>query len=294
MLSDSGRYAPRIDEIAGILKWLKDETSTDLTALEKDELDRKTKHQGLVKAEPRPARLPPTREKLQSTGMHERSCATVEMSFESAQQRFNVVTCILVQRHEAASQEGVMNFHLCLSIPINSLWEALEMKAWSPEKFVDVSDVKVLDEDGFLSLQHDDQSKEHHHEGANLDQSCRSARSCFQYLHTEPRGCEIHSRKVSNEIRVNWKTFPVCGPIQGVQDCTCECPRSQAGTRAAIHRRKCLSGRALTLRFVMLVVRSFNGVVQCTIDFSGHVLHARIDRDVYVSDPWHTASNVIW
>ena len=29
----------------------------------------------------------------------------------------------------------------------------------------------------------DDQSKEHHHEGANLDQSCRSARSCFQCLH---------------------------------------------------------------------------------------------------------------
>ena len=26
----------------------------------------------------------------------------------------------------------------------------------------------------------DDQSKEHHHEGANLDQSCRSARSCCQ------------------------------------------------------------------------------------------------------------------
>ena len=151
MLSDSGRCAPRIDEIFGILKWLKDETSTDLTALEKDELDRKTKHQGLVKAEPRPARLPPTREKLQSTGMHERSCATVEMSFESAQQRFNVVTCIFVQRHEAASQEGVMIFHHCLSIPINSLLEALEMKARSPEKFVDVSDVKVLDEDGFLS-----------------------------------------------------------------------------------------------------------------------------------------------
>ena len=52
--------------------------------------------------------------------------------------------------------------------------------------------------------------------------------------------------------------------------------------------------RALTLRFVTLVVRSFSGVVQCTIDFSGPVLHARTDRDVYVSDPWHTASNVIW
>ena len=27
---------------------------------------------------------------------------------------------------------------------------------------------------------HDDQSKEHHHEGANLDQSCRSERSIVQ------------------------------------------------------------------------------------------------------------------
>ena len=31
---------------------------------------------------------------------------------------------------------------------------------------------------------------------------------------------------------------------------------------------------------------------KCTIDFTGHVLHARTDRDVYVSDPWHTASDV--
>ena len=37
---------------------------------------------------------------------------------------------------------------------------------------------------------------------------------------------------------------------------------------------------------------SFNGVVQCTIDFTGHLLHARTDRDVYVSDAWHAASDV--
>ena len=30
------------------------------------------------------------------------------------------VTCILVQRHEATSQEAVKKYHLCLSIPINS------------------------------------------------------------------------------------------------------------------------------------------------------------------------------
>ena len=104
-----------------------------------------------AETQPRPARPPPWREKLQSTGKHERSCATVEISVESAQQRFNFVTCNPVQRHEAASQEGVMNFHLCLSILINSLWEVLEVKARSPEKLMDVSDMKVTDEDGFPS-----------------------------------------------------------------------------------------------------------------------------------------------
>ena len=33
------------------------------------------------------------------------------------------------------------------------------MKARSPEKFMDVSDVRVTDEDGFSVLQHDDQSR---------------------------------------------------------------------------------------------------------------------------------------
>ena len=38
-------------------------------------------------------------------------------SFESAQQRFNVVVaCILVQRRKAAIQEGVKKFHLCLCL----------------------------------------------------------------------------------------------------------------------------------------------------------------------------------
>ena len=31
------------------------------------------------------------------------------------------VTCILVQRHEATSQEGVKRWYLCLSVPISSL-----------------------------------------------------------------------------------------------------------------------------------------------------------------------------
>ena len=38
-----------------------------------------------------------------------------------------------------------------MNLPSNSLWEALEMKAWSPDKFMRVTSVKVSDEDGVLS-----------------------------------------------------------------------------------------------------------------------------------------------
>ena len=51
------------------------------------------------------------------------------------------------------------------------------MKARSPDKFMDVtSNVKMTDEDSFLSRSMMNQSEEHHHEGANLDQSCRSTK----------------------------------------------------------------------------------------------------------------------
>ena len=64
----------------------------------------------------------------------------------------------------------------------------------------------------------------------------------------------------------------------------CECPRSQAGTGKSAH---------IEIRDVVGTFSfSFNGEAQCTIDFTGHVLHARTDRDVYVSDPWHAASGV--
>ena len=52
--------------------------------------------------------------------------------------------------------------------------------------------------------------------------------------------------------------FPLCGPIQGVQNCMCDWARSQAGATAAIHRPTCRLGRALTLRFVTLAVRSLS------------------------------------
>jgi len=47
--------------------------------------------------------------------------------------------------HEVSIQEGVKNFHLCLSV-------LSKMKAQSPDKFMDeTSDVNMIDEDGDLS-----------------------------------------------------------------------------------------------------------------------------------------------
>ena len=90
--------------------------------------------------------------------------------------------------------------------------------------------------------------------------------------------------------------FPLCGPIQEVQNCMCEWARSQAGTTAAIHRPRCRFWKStrIEIRDVGGTFSvSFNGVVQCTTDYTGQVLPARTDRDVYVSDPWYVSPDVI-
>ena len=57
----------------------------------------------------------------------------------------------------------------------------------------------------------DDQSKEHHHEGANLDLSCRSGKSCFQEtLHDEwviavREELSLHMEH-QREVNRNWKS----------------------------------------------------------------------------------------
>ena len=99
----------------------------------------------------------------------------------------------------------------------------------------------------------------------------------IQSLHTEPLRCEIHCREVYNEMRVNWKTvwaysrssrlhvrmsksmiFKVIEEqiCIGVNKMDCE-------TYGEIsNEMKCMlftvEGRALTLRFVMLSVRSLS------------------------------------
>ena len=74
-----------------------------------------------------------------------------------------VVTCILVQRHEATSQKGVMNFHLCLSIPINSLWKAFDMKARSFRKVHGREQYARLGRRWLHDPQFDDHSEQHSH-----------------------------------------------------------------------------------------------------------------------------------
>ena len=49
------------------------------------------------------------------------------------------------------ARHALQKYHLCLSIAPNSLWEALNVKARSPNKFMDVSDMQVSDEDGYMT-----------------------------------------------------------------------------------------------------------------------------------------------
>ena len=65
--------------------------------------------------------------------------------------------------------------------------------------------------------------------------------------------------------------------VLGQEPRRCERHYAEAGTTTATHRRKCYSGGAPTMRFVMLVGSLFHSirVVQCTIDYTGHVLHVR-------------------
>ena len=92
----------------GSMKQLKNETSADLTALEKKGLDRKTNHQGLMKAETKEVaqRPPPWIDKH----------ATIEYGFNSKRRCDRGESMVRLApsylEHKATSQEGVMNFML--------------------------------------------------------------------------------------------------------------------------------------------------------------------------------------
>ena len=106
----------------------------------------------------------------------------------------------------------VKKFNLCLSTPSNSLWEAIEMKALSPDKFMDVtSDVKMPEENDFLSRSMMNQSEEHHHEGANLDQSCRSTKIICYLKEDQSEFLEDRRQKdlVNEFVALTISEFPV-------------------------------------------------------------------------------------
>ena len=64
------------------------------------------------------------------------------------------------------------------NVHVDALCETLDMKSRSPEKSSNVRDVKVSDADISFPL-HDEQSRQHKHEGELLDHSCRQ-RGCVQ------------------------------------------------------------------------------------------------------------------
>ena len=141
---------PQNDETAGILKQLNGETSADLTALEKrdwiGEPTTKPRHsQGQ-----RGRHLGETSMRRLNTVASRRGYATEMSQCCGSQPR--------IWRHKATSQEGVMNFMPYFE-KSGTCWNVVVSSKKSKARVT----------------KHDDQSKEHH-EGANLDQSCRSER----------------------------------------------------------------------------------------------------------------------
>ena len=162
---DVERMTAQSDVTAGILKQLNGEMSAGLTAFKKKGLDRKTNHRGLTKAETKEVaqRPPPWRDKH----------ATIDSGRKSKRR----------------CDRGESMLWLAASY-----WEAQGYKPRRSENFRPLyayctqyhkhfaNDTDELERYGLFKKlkarvsKHDDQSKEHHHEGANLYQSCRSAR----------------------------------------------------------------------------------------------------------------------
>ena len=84
--------------------------------------------------------------------------------------------------HDATIQEGVKKYNLCLSSHINSLWEALNVKARSPdgrERYASLGRRWLHDP------QFDDHSEQQDRECTNLDQPChqQDCVSAFTFRH---------------------------------------------------------------------------------------------------------------
>ena len=137
------------------------------------------------------------------------------------------------------------------------------MKAQSSEKFIDVSDVIVTDEDGYLIRNMTIKTN-----GKIVPEqiwiSPVTSEMTFQSFDLDT-DAQLHDERI---IAVREE------PIQGVQDCACECQRSQAGTGKNTHieirdvaffQR---SGEWLNMESRKLVRKLFSTILKCHV--SGH------------------------
>jgi len=136
---------------------LKDETSADLTTLEKKGLDRKTNHEGLMKAEtqPRSARPPLWRDKSRNRG---ESMLWLASSY---------------WEHEATIQEGVKKYHL------HSHQFFAQRKGPFARQVHERERNESLRRRWLHDPHVDDHSEQQDRECTNLDQPLSSARLCF-------------------------------------------------------------------------------------------------------------------
>ena len=173
---------------------MKDETSADLYALEKKGLDRKTNHQDLMKTETKEIfvltkaigeketvalkleqsakevaqRLPPWRDKF-------RACQSGAKSEEQSHNRGGSMLWLASSylEHEATIQEGVKKYHLCLSIPINSLFVGgSKRKGPFARQVLGCERYASLGRRRLHDPQFDDHSEQQDREWTSLDQRC--------------------------------------------------------------------------------------------------------------------------
>ena len=158
------------DETAGILKQWIEETSADSTALKRKRLDRKTNHQGLMKAETR-------YQGRQDHHLGETSCES-RVSLWMRMRRTQTETkdpmrCFDRGESMLWLSPSYLGAQGCKPRRCDDIYgqfqqseridRSFETKAHSEES-MNVSDMTVTDEDDFLSQKHDDQSKQQERE----------------------------------------------------------------------------------------------------------------------------------
>ena len=108
-----------------------------------------------------------------------------------------------------AAQEQTLTAHLgwnsdYVNVHVDAVERNLTRKLGRQRSFMDVCHVKMSDEDGFLSPQHNDQHKKHHHEETFLDQWC-GQRNCVSASHPDTGDSGYVFMRLLDEFH----TFPI-------------------------------------------------------------------------------------